>query len=240
MEPRPWIVAHRGASREAPENTLDAFAAAVRAGADMIELDVRATGDGRLVVHHDACLNDRPLKAMTFRSIKRRAPRVPLLEEVLRLLAGRIRLDVELKEKGVETAVVDLCRHHLPAGTYILSSFLPQALKTCRRLDPDIPLGLITRRDGPKGLTLCVEQGWPWLMLEDALATRALLERCRRVGVAVLVWTVNDPRRMKALLGRKALGGIVTDLPALALAQRARQRARQRACRVRTMSPFKV
>lgn len=236
MQRRPWIVAHRGACLEAPENTLEAFEAAVRMGADMIEMDVRATRDGRLVVHHDRRLGGAPIRELRFRSLRREAPAVPLLEEVLRLLAGRIRLDVELKETGTEAAAVTLCRRRLPARTFVLSSFLPQVLKSCRRLDPDISLGLITRRDGWGALALCLGQGWPWLILEDELATRALLKRCRASGVSVLVWTVNDARRLAELLRRKTLGGIVTDQPGLARALRARRGA----CRVRAMSPFRV
>jgi len=222
VERRPWIVAHRGACREAQENTLEAFEAAIRQGADMIELDVRATREGRLVVHHDRRLEGIPVREWEFRSLRRHAPAVPLLEEAVRLLAGRIRLDVELKGTGTEEAVSALCRRRLPEGTYVLSSFLPAVLKTCLRLAPDIPLGLIARRDGWKAMMKCKEHGWSWLMLEDALASPALLERCRRTRMRVLVWTVNDPQRLTELLRLKWLGGIVTDFPGSALALRSR------------------
>jgi glycerophosphoryl diester phosphodiesterase len=78
------IVAHRGASREAPENTLAAFAKAIEIGADMIEFDLRRAPDGRLVISHD------PVRGAGLD--------LPTFEDTLRLTRGRIKLDVELKE----------------------------------------------------------------------------------------------------------------------------------------------
>ena len=216
MQTRPWIVAHRGASRTAPANTLQAFEAAIREGADVVELDVRSTSDGRLVVIHDAKISGIPIGRLAYHDLKRTMPHVPLLEETLTALAGRIRLDVELKERGTEAGALALCRAHLPPGDYIISSFLRTVLHVCRRLDADVPLGFITRRDARAALALCRARNWPWLMLEDRLARPQILERCLKTGVRVMVWTVNDPRRLFSLLRSHRVSGVVTDVPGAA------------------------
>src|SRR3982751_167704 len=90
------IVAHRGASAIAPENSLEAFEAAIAVGADMVEFDVRSTADGVLVVVHD------PLPLVRYADLD---PMPPRLEEVVATCAGRIALDVELKEAGMEREV---------------------------------------------------------------------------------------------------------------------------------------
>ncbi len=123
------IVAHRGASSEAPENTLEAFARAIEIGADMIEFDVRRASDGSLVISHDP--------------IRRRGPRPPTLEETLRLTQGRIQLDVELKEPGCERDAMELLLRYFPMADFCITSFLAPALRETRAINPGIRTGLI-------------------------------------------------------------------------------------------------
>ena len=124
-----WVVAHRGASFEAPENTLAAFARAIEVGADMIEFDVRRAPDGELVISHD------PVRGL--------APELPTLEDTLRLTQGRIQLDVELKEPGCERDAIDLLLRYFPLSDFCITSFLATALRETRAINPGIRTGLI-------------------------------------------------------------------------------------------------
>src|SRR5579871_3785320 len=102
---RTMVAAHRGFSatqdNTASENTIAAFTNAIDVGADMIEFDVRRTRDGELIAFHDAAVGGTPVSGLTREDIAAAAGvRPPLLAEVLSTCAGRIRLDVELKEDG--------------------------------------------------------------------------------------------------------------------------------------------
>src|SRR4051812_4816445 len=111
--PPRFIAAHRGCTGVgACENTLASFERAIALGADAIELDVRRVADGDLVVFHDAEVNGRRLDRLTRRELDRLVPdrNVPSLDEVARALAGRIRLDVEIKDQGLEASTLDAMR----------------------------------------------------------------------------------------------------------------------------------
>ena len=124
---RSLIYAHRGASASHPENTLAAFEAAIMVGADGIELDVRATSDGVPVVSHDIGLHrawaiDRAISRLSLTELRETTPAIPTFAEVLALVAGRIHLDIEIKEAGVEAAVLELLKD-LPRDRWAISSF---------------------------------------------------------------------------------------------------------------------
>ena len=121
------VAAHRGVAAGAAENTIAAFTNAIDVGADMIEFDVRRTRDGELIAFHDAVVGGVPVSGLTRDEIEAVAGvRPPLLAEVLRVCAGRIRLDVELKEDGYVRDVMAVLRtalrpraddrHVIPAG----------------------------------------------------------------------------------------------------------------------------
>jgi glycerophosphoryl diester phosphodiesterase len=189
----PLVIAHRGACWRAPENTLEAFELAIEEGADYIEFDVRAKG-GELVICHDP----EPPEG------------VPILEEVLGALGGRIGLCVELKEEGVaEPALRALRAHELSADSLIVVSFLAGELDTVRRLWPELRTEFHL---GPKPEPVDAARFWGAGFEEPAPAERILEAQC--LGLATLVFTVNEPDRMRELA---ALGvsGIFSDRPGL-------------------------
>ncbi len=128
------IVAHRGASAEARENTLAAFERAIELGADMIEFDVRRAVDGVLLISHDPIRPwlDRPGLFD-----------LPSLEDTLRLTQGKIQLDVELKEPGCERDAIELLLRYFPLDEFCITSFLAPALRAIRAIHPGIRTGLI-------------------------------------------------------------------------------------------------
>jgi glycerophosphoryl diester phosphodiesterase len=192
------IVAHRGASREAPENTLAAFAKAIEIGADMIEFDLRRAPDGRLVISHD------PVRGAGLD--------LPTFEDTLRLTRGRIKLDVELKELGCERDAVDLMLRYFPLTDFCVTSFLTPAIREIRSIHPGIRTGLIFAMWGDGVVT------------SDAdilVAHYRLAKKAEEIGKPLFVWTVDNPVLTRRLLKRPLVEAIVTNDPRKALKLRA-------------------
>ena len=187
------VIAHRGACWNAPENTLEAFELAFEEGANYIEFDVRKQ-DGRLVVCHDP----NPPAG------------VPTLDEVLDAMAGRIGLCVELKEEAVAGgAVTALRERRIPADELIVVSFHAAALETTLSLWPELRTGLHL---GPHPKPPRAARFWG-AGLEEPAPAEAIRE-AQNLGLATLVFTVNEPERMREL-GALGVTGIFSDRPGL-------------------------
>ena len=227
--PGPWppaataVIAHRGGrQRGVRENSLAAFEGAIALGADFIEFDLRRTADGALVINHDPWIDGRAIARVTLERLRALPHGPALLAEVVDQIAGRIGLDVELKEAGYEEEVLAQLGPVLDgAQPVFLSSFLEPAIAVVRRLAPDVPAGLLLR-DG-RGLqrklaatdaTLVL----PWWRL-DRSPFRA---RLARHGLPEAAWTVDDPRALGARLRDPRVAGVITNLPVRALELRAR------------------
>jgi glycerophosphoryl diester phosphodiesterase len=195
------IVAHRGASTEAPENTLAAFRRAIEVGADMIEFDVRRAKGGRLVIKHDP--------------IRESEPQLPTLEDTLRLTQGRIRLDVELKEPGCERAAIDLLLQYFALSDFCVTSFLAPTLRETRAINPDIRTGLIFATWNDSVRAACLSPG-----ADVLVAHYRLVDQAQKIGKPLFVWTVDDPSLTRALLERPLVEAIVTNNPRQAIALR--------------------
>ncbi len=234
------MIAHRGASRDAPANTPAAFEAAIALGADAVELDVRRTADGVLVVHHNASRRGVPLTLLTYSALVRLSRHEPpRLETVLDLCAGRIAVDIEVKEVGFETEVIDAASRRFPRDRLLYTSFEEAVISTIKHLDPSARCGLLL---GPGRLRSRTQryEGLPFDLAErcgaDLLAVHQWLAplrgRSRRVpgtgllaeaqarGFPMMVWTVDGPQRLRAYLADGRVAGIITDLPGLAVETR--------------------
>lgn len=235
----PVVIAHRGASAAAPENTLAAFARAVSLGADALELDAKLSKDGVPIVMHDpgverttdgrgrVCdLSLADLKTLDAGSWKDPAfagERVPALAEVFETAADRLWINVELtnyttRGDGLEAAVVALIQKMAFQRRVLLSSFNPFAIRAVRRIDPSLPVAQLTAHDMPRYL----REAWlaPWIGHE---ARHPDVVQLRQKGVAgykkrgyrVNVWTVNDPDDMRQFV-RQGVDGLITDAPEVA------------------------
>jgi glycerophosphoryl diester phosphodiesterase len=191
------VIAHRGASKDFPDNTLPAFARAIEVGADFVEFDVHADPDGRLVVTHDPP----------------RRPGPPTLEEVLEVCRGRIGVMVELKRPG-RYRRHDLVRRTLAQldDEAVVVCFQRPALEEVRRLRP----GMRTVQHVGFGVSIRRAAGAWAAGFQNERVTARGLAAARRLGLETTVYTVNDEARMRELA---ALGvtGIFTDRPDLAL-----------------------
>jgi glycerophosphoryl diester phosphodiesterase len=220
----PLVIAHRGASAGRPGNTLDAFAGAIEAGADMLEFDVRRTRDGALVVQHDALVHGVPVGRLTREAIGRRTGRTPpLLDEVLELAAGRIRLNVELKETGYVDEVVGALDGRVPDGDLLVTSFHAAVVHEVKRLAPHVRAGLVLGVSNfgsvaPIARALRCEADT--VLMRRRFAERVVLRRMHAAGLGPLVWTINDVKGLRRHLLDPNVAGVITDVPDRALAVR--------------------
>jgi len=224
------ITAHRGASVAAPENTLAAFREAMAAGANYAELDVQHTRDGEIVVVHDADLmrmGGDPRKVAELAATEIAAIDIgrkhdakfagevpPTLAEVIRLVRGRMKLNIELKynvpDPGLAPAVVELLRREQFLDEVVITSLDYAALKQVEAIEPRLPTGHIITAS--VGNVLRTEADF--LSLSSAQASASLVRRAHRAGKEVHVWTVNAPEVVVRMIER-GVDNIITDDPAL-------------------------
>jgi glycerophosphoryl diester phosphodiesterase len=228
------IIAHRGASARAPENTLAAFALARRLGAHAVELDARICGSGEAVVFHDETLEaltgapgrvaETPLAVLRSLKVKGAEP-IPLLEEVLDAadrpggVVIEMKTDAWWRRPAIAARVAEAIRRTDAGarGPIVVSSFHPGALMALRRIAPQHPRALLAHAGQALPLRRCWLAGYVHareLHLEACMITARTLERARRAGRFVVAWTVNERAEEERL---RALGvdGIITDHPEL-------------------------
>ncbi|MDN4483710.1 glycerophosphodiester phosphodiesterase [Demequina lignilytica] len=229
------VWAHRGARLEAPENTLAAFAAAIDAGADGIELDVRRTADGVLVIHHDprVALGDGSVHALRDVTVADLATvrlgdgeRVPTLAEAYAMLAPTaLTLNVELKrvalpDRGLEEQSLAAMHASGMADRVVHSSFDHGALLRIRRLDPDARIAPLYERPRPHPWELATRLGAEAVhAYAPTLASPGILVGLADSGIGVRAWTVNDPHEQRELIAA-GIDALITDDPRRAVALR--------------------
>jgi glycerophosphoryl diester phosphodiesterase len=226
----PAVWAHRGARTIAPENTLEAFARALEQGADGVELDVHRTGDGGLVVHHDATAPDLGVLAtLPMEEIRARRPDIPTLDEVLDCCAGSL-VNVEIKNmpgdddfdesEQAAAAVIALLGERGRRDDVLVSSFHLPTIDRVHDLDATVRTGhLVFGDDLHDALERCVERGHgalhPFVGFVGSDVAGALAERAHAFDVAVNVWTVNDESEI-ARLAAAGVDAVITDVPDVA------------------------
>lgn len=232
------VIAHRGFSSIAPENTLIAFKKAIEIGADYFELDVQKTRDNKAVVIHDATIdrtssangkgeivqmNADELKNVKVGYTKKfgdqyKNEKTPTLREALEVGKGKIKVCIEIKSYGLEQEVLNAVNDLGVNDQVIIFSFYYPVLAKIRQLDKNIPiLYLISTAD---------ETTVDYAKVIDAKAigvgsgtglTKEYIDFAHRQGVEVWQWTVNDEVDMQNLIDM-GLDGIITDYPDKALA----------------------
>ncbi len=225
------MLGHRGASRDAVENTLEAFAEARTQGADGVELDVHRTADGELVVHHDAAVDGFGILAEhDLATVRAALPQIPTLSEVLDVCAGLL-VNVEIKnspndadfdpEDRGAAAVVELVRARDRRDDVLVSSFHLPTIDRVHALDPAIPTGYLVVVDPfpVAALEVAHEHGHRavhphYAAMGEAYAAEAVA-RAAELGLGLNVWTVNDPPDVVRLAGL-GVDSIITDTPRVA------------------------
>lgn len=215
------VFAHRGASKDHPENTLEAFAAALAAGATGIETDLRLTRDGVIVLVHDADLlrtagDPRRVEDLCAEELRAatggRDRGVPTLDDLWDLAAARVRLNLELKAPGVGAA---LARHLAGRrGEVLVTSFSLAELEAFRVARPGVPVGPVLERLGTRERTLLARGGYQAVSLAAEAFAEGHPALCREAGAELLLWVVNAAEQVLHL-ARAGVDGIFTDCPSL-------------------------
>lgn len=228
VEDHPQVMAHRGASKAAPENSMAAFREAIEEGADWIELDVQETADGKVVVIHDSDfmkLSKNPLKIWdaqlsdladidigSSHDPKFADERVPTLAEVLELCKDRIGVIIELKYYGhdqqLEQRVVDIVEAAGMADQVMVMSLKPKGVAKTKALRPDWKCGLLLSVYAGDLKKIQAD----FLAVNAKFATRNFVSRAHKAGKEVYVWTVDDAAMMSQMMNR-GVDGILTNLP---------------------------
>lgn len=211
----PLIVAHRGASDRALENSLAAVSLAAADGADMIEFDVRLSADGVPFVLHD----DRTgrtarenLKVASSPAARLRAVRLrngeplPPLADVLDAVRGSVPLNIEVKDPGGAAAVLNALDAASYPGPVMLSSSLRGEILAAGALRPGLPCGLVTRRPSSSDLAFCLRHGLASIHPDRRFLTVLRMRRIAAAGVPFLPYTVNDLDTLVRLVDAGAAG----------------------------------
>ncbi len=217
------VIGHRGAAGLAPENTVRAIEEGIRARADIVEVDIRLTSDGKPVVFHDPDLSrlagiDKRISETTYRwlreNIRIGGEPIPLLDEILETARGKAGLFIEIKEPEATRVVLETVEKYGMIRDVAIISFLDEALIKAREIMPGAATGLIYYR--PPGRIIDAKRiGAKIVLPHHRLATPRANAFAHRLGLLVVAWTINDENEMiKAY--RSGVDGIATDRPDIA------------------------
>ncbi len=232
LEDHATITAHRGASADAPENSLAAVQRAIDDGTDWVEIDVQESKDGVVMVVHDSDLkklggSNLKIWEATAEQLRQvdigskfspefADQRVPTLEEVLKVCKGNVKLNIELKYYGhdekLEQRVAELVEAHDMQDDIIIMSLKYDAVKKMKKLRPNWTVGLLT---AVAIGDLTTQDQADFLAVSMDLATRKFIRAVHAADKKVFVWTVNQPISISSMAGR-GVDSIITDKPALA------------------------
>jgi glycerophosphoryl diester phosphodiesterase len=255
----PLNFAHRGASYEAPENTIAAFLLAVELGADGIELDVQLSKDGEVVVIHDVSVDTTtdghgPVAAKTLAELQEldagswfdpiyAGQQILTLQQVVEAVGQRLLLNIELKtaklmDGELVKAVVHIVEENHLLDRVVVSSFNHLVLRKVRQLNPWIPIGLLYSPDMP----LPLRRTWlrPLLRPEALHPSYEMLDPetvhwAKERGYRIHTWTVDDPGTMWQIM-RMGVDLIITNRPDL-LSEVLRTRSGRQAPTARPTAP---
>ena len=221
IEERHFVkIAHRGASAYEPENTMASFKKALDMNADLIEFDVRASQDSRLVVIHDKKV-DRTTDGRgyvghkTLSELKEldagSGESIPTLEEVCAEFGGKTRFAIELKENGAEDKIVNLIKRHGLEQDCFVISFKPGRLKVIKHLEPSVRTGLISfsHLNYIKNALRCGADAvapFHWFISDS------IVKRARETGLYIFTYVVDENLKAREMRDR-GVHGIVTNRP---------------------------
>ena len=229
---RPLVLGHRGASAHAADNTIEAFEIALAHGADGVELDVRFTADGEVVLNHDADIGEMgPLIHHDFATLRSAHPEVPTLDEALAVL-GDLLINVEIKNSPMDAdfdathqmayAVTRWIAQHDIRDRVVVTSFNPDTVAAVRDTDATVVTGQLVHPGfdvaGQAEAIAAVGHTWLAPYVSDVVAdAKTVIEAAHSAGLRVVVWTVDEPDDI-ALLAAAGVDGLISNDPRAALA----------------------
>lgn len=227
------VIAHRGFSGIAPENTLAAIQKAIDHQFEYYELDIHKTKDDSLMVIHDASVNRTSsngmkgkVAEMTYEELSKvevgysskfgeefKGEKVPTLREALTISKGKIKVCVELKVKGVEKEMLDIINDLGMKDEVIVFSFYYEALEKVRQLDEDIPILFLVGSANERSIDMAKAINAQAIGAGGGNPiTKEYIEKAHKTGLEVWRWTVDDEKTMKALI-EVGVDGIISNFP---------------------------
>lgn len=218
-------IGHRGAAGYEPENTLRSFKRALELGVDVIELDVHGTKDGKVVVIHDDTV-DRTTNGkgrvsdLTLAEIQAldagQGERIPMLDEVLGMVAGRVPIDIEIKDEGLSREVADILNSRLSGGAksddFVISSFSENELAEAGRLMDFKRILLVWGEDSRRSIATALNLRVWGIGARASTVEEKFIKEAHEKGLKLLVWTVDGAA---AIARFKSMGvdGIFSNFP---------------------------
>jgi len=213
-------IGHRGARAYEPENTLRSFKKALELGVNAVELDVRMTKDGEIVVIHDAEVDRTTngtglVSTLTLKEIKglktEKDETIPTLEEALDFLDKKVKVLIELKETALEAKVLKIVQKGKLESNVVIVSFLEDALRNVKQLDEKVETGLIyVKHKNP--VKAAIDLKASYLLPLYRFTHTADVQKAHQNGLRVIVWTINKPEEVADYV-KKGVDGITSDTP---------------------------
>jgi glycerophosphoryl diester phosphodiesterase len=209
-------IAHRGFTRKFPDNTLEAFSAAIKLGADGIECDVHETSDNHFIIFHDNDIWGKRIAEMSLADTQqvrlRGQYRIPTLEETLELCHGHILLNLELKLVYSLDRLLQMVRAVMTPDELLLSSFQSALITKLADLAPDIRRGILTSFPVEDTLKLMRLTKAQVILPMFGSTTMALVDKLHNRDLSLIVWNCNTPEEIRTALTWD-VDGIITDNP---------------------------
>ena len=240
MRLSPLVCAHRGRSSLFPENTMIAYEAAIEVGADFMELDVRRTVDGELVCIHDPTVDrttdgSGEVEQMTLAEVQaldagawlddeHAGARIPLLQDVLKQIAPRLVVDIEIKQREIAEQVAQIIRETDALRRVTVVSFDHDDLRTAKAAEPSLACGLITsgpeeEADEPERALIAsaLECGASFMSCSHRSVTPTLVRECQLAGLTLMAWTMDEPEDIRRMIDLR-VSALVSNYPERVLA----------------------
>jgi glycerophosphoryl diester phosphodiesterase len=238
-ESRPLISAHEGGSEHARRGTYEAYEQVAATGAEYVEFDIRRTRDEVMVVHHDPWAGTSgPLVAgLTYAELCDVAGyQVPLVQDVMELLAGRAAGHLDLKETGYEDEVIKLAVACFGPDDFVATTLEDASIATIKSSFPEVRTALSLGRDRreiarSRWLGVRVSELFPlsrirrcgadWVAVNYQLAWLGVLRACEQHGIGAMVWTVDSDALIDEFLADQRVDVLITNRPQHAVTRRA-------------------
>lgn len=223
---KPLVIGHRGAMGHETENTLASVQKALDLGVDMIEIDVFNVQSGETVVFHDDTVDRLSnaggrIEEYNYFTLKRLTldgnHKIPLLQDVLKLIDHKVRLNIELKGAGTTDRVNFITNYYIEKqgwtlDDFLISSFKWDELREMRKINPDIPIAILTEEDPVDAIAIAKELNAEAINPNFQMLTEENSAKIKDSGFKIYTWTVNEPEDIMAM---KNLGidGIISNYP---------------------------
>ncbi|WP_456400101.1 glycerophosphodiester phosphodiesterase [Persephonella sp.] len=221
LERKPFsIIGHRGAAGVKPENTISAVKFAIEVGADIVEVDVRSTSDGHLILSHDPDFKrvagiDKRVSELDLNYIREhvriKGEPVPLLEDILKVAKDKVGVFIEIKEPETTEKIVSKVKEHNIENQVCFISFYEEALSLVKKIDKNLYTGIIYSRP-PGKIIEAKKMGAELVLPGHWLATEKAVKFAHKLKLKVVSWVINDEENLKKMVSN-GVDGVASDYP---------------------------